>query len=123
MSGGTVKTAGDALKTITAPAYIPAKAGFDLVTKGANPLKTVGKEIGKDMNFLGEKVVNPIAGGIAEGMGQEPMPNIAEEDPSAVAENAKKERARVKRQTEIDILTDRPGRGGTILTDDYSYRL
>lgn len=52
------------------------------------------------------------------------VPNIAApEDPAVAEEAAKKEKARAKRQAEIDILTDRPGRGGTILTDQYTYNV
>lgn len=51
------------------------------------------------------------------------LPDITIEDPAAVAEADRKNRARVKRQAEIDILTDRPGRGGTVLTDNYSYKV
>jgi len=37
--------------------------------------------------------------------------------------DAKVERQRVRRQETINILTDRPGRGGTILTDQYQYKV
>lgn len=58
---------------------------------------------------------------------EQPIP----EDPAAVADRNKKEKLRAKRQAEIDILTDRPGRAGrssstgseTILTDQYTYKV
>lgn len=49
--------------------------------------------------------------------------NIAAEDPNAISEKDAAARARAKRQAQIDILTDRPGRGGTILTDQYQYKV
>jgi len=44
-------------------------------------------------------------------------------DPVAVQAENERAKARAKRQSEIDILTDRPGRGGTILTDQYQYKV
>lgn len=54
---------------------------------------------------------------------QAPVNIAAPVDVAAEQDRANKERARAKRQAEIDILTDRPGRGGTILTDQYTYKV
>lgn len=48
---------------------------------------------------------------------------IVAEDPATVAAEAEKKKARAKRQAEIDILTNKPGRGGTVLTDQYTYNV
>lgn len=53
----------------------------------------------------------------------EPLPNVAVEDPNARAEADKKERARARRQQEVDILTGQPGRGGTVANSSYGYRV
>ena len=69
----------------------------------------------------GKEVMGEFKGGMA---GDQPAPlNIAAEDPAQVADEAVKKKSRAKRQAEIDILTDRPGRGGTILTDQYTYNV
>lgn len=52
-----------------------------------------------------------------------PPATIAAEDPAVVAAESEKKKARAKRQAEIDILTDKPGRGGTVLTDQYKYNV
>lgn len=57
------------------------------------------------------------------GKKDEPINIAAPADPEALANEANAERRRVKRQAEIDILTDRPGRGGTILTDKFTYNV
>lgn len=121
---GAVDTVKDVGRTVLAPMYIPAKAGYDLVTKGANPIKTTGQEIGKDVNTVKGKAVDPLVQGISSGMGvNSDLPNIAVDDPAAKAQADAQARARTKRQTEIDILKGQPGRGGTVLTDNYQYNV
>lgn len=121
MSGGPAKAAKDVLKVTALPMYAGPKAAFDLITKGKNPIRSVGESIGG----AAESAMHLATPGL-EGAGlvsNEELPNIAVEDPAAKADADKKNRARVKRQAEIDILTDRPGRGGTILTDKYTYNV
>jgi hypothetical protein len=67
-------------------------------------------------------VAGDFAGGVIGGEQEVADPGTPI-DPNAVAEANKKEKARARRQAEIDILTDRPGRGGTILTDQYQYKV
>jgi hypothetical protein len=119
MSGAV--DAGKKVLDVTAfPVVAPAKAAFDLATKGKNPLKSVGESAKKAMGS-GMSILDPALEGA--GLGKKELPNIAVEDPAAKAEADKRERERIRRQAEIDILTDRPGRGGTILTDRYTYNV
>ena len=53
----------------------------------------------------------------------EPLPSVVIEDPAQVAERDKMEKARARRQAQIDLQKGQPGRGGTILTDQYRYNL
>lgn len=49
-------------------------------------------------------------------------PNITVQDPNAVASQQAAARAAAARQAQIDQKTSTPGRGGTILTDNYQYK-
>lgn len=60
---------------------------------------------------------------VGEIKGDKPPPVVAVEDPVVVADRAKAEKEKARRQTQTDILTGQPGRGGTILTNDYGYKL
>lgn len=51
------------------------------------------------------------------------VPNIAAEDPELKAQRDQAARARAKRQEEVNLLTGQPGRGGTVLTDNYNYKV
>lgn len=112
-----------------------AQAGYDATVK--TPVNTVGSmyNTAKDGGSLGSilgagikqaakpgvTLAKDVLGGV---MGKPDQPaNIASEDPAVVAAEAEKEKARAKRQAQIDILTDRPGRGGTVLTDQYTYNV
>lgn len=118
---GAVETVKDTVTAISAPIWAPPKAAFDFVTDGKNPVRSAGESLKKAVGS-GMKAIQPGLEGA--GLGQKPLPNIADPvDPAALAEQQRKERNRVKRQAEIDILTDRPGRGGTILTDQYTYNV
>lgn len=83
-------------------------SGFISGTAGSNFKDTKG-QVGSFMSMI-----NP---------GEPPPATIVAEDPAVVADKANKEKARAKRQAEIDILTNTPGRGGTILTDQYTYNV
>lgn len=78
------------------------------------------KMIGSGSNFKTGVNDNSVGGVFGN---PEPLNIAAPIDAAAVAEQDKKDKARAKRQAEIDILTDRPGRGGTILTDQYQYKV
>lgn len=80
------------------------KSGVSLAKEGAGEAVNVGRDVGL--------------------LSQKPnIQNIGEDSPADTAEADKVARARAKRQAQVDILTDRPGRGGTILTDNYSYQV
>lgn len=114
---GAVDTTKKVLEVAAFPVVAPAKAAFELAKDGKNPFKSLGESA---RNAVGTTV-----GAFMEGVkGPEHPLNIADPiDPAVEAEKTKKERQRVKRQAEIDILTDRPGRGGTILTDQFTYNV
>lgn len=112
-----------------------AQTGYDFTVKA--PVNTVesmyntAKDGGSLGSILGAGVRQATKPGIALAkdvlggvMGKPDQPaNIAADDPAAIEDAAKKEKARAKRQAQIDILTDRPGRGGTVLTDQYTYNV
>lgn len=118
---GAVEVAKDVAQVGAFPILAPAKAAVELVTKGKNPIRSIG-ESGRKAAGSAMDLVSPGLEG-AGLVNNEPLPNIAIEDPILKAEEEKKQKARVKRQTQIDILTDKPGRGGTILTDNYTYNV
>ena len=119
---GAVDTTKNYLQVAAAPIYAAPKAAFDLVTKGKNPIASVGGTV-KGAAGAAMDLATP---GLKEAglVNNQPLPNIADPiNPAAEAAKADAERKRVKRQAEIDLLTDKPGRGGTILTDQYSYKV
>lgn len=86
------------------------KSPTDVVKAGVNPGLANSK---KTLGIFKQDIMG----------GEEAPPvSIVAEDPAAVAADAKKKKEAARRQAEIDILTDRPGRGGTILTDNYNYK-
>lgn len=103
------------------PVYAGAKAVTNLVMHGTNPLRDAGGTLGNALGNAKETLVKPLMEGISGG--PQDIPSVAAEDPSAVAAADKKAQAAAKRQTQIDILTKKPGRGGTILTDNYQYQV
>lgn len=118
---GAADTAKKAAVAVTSPIWVAPKAAFNLAAEGKNPFRDVGDSVRTVVGNTNEVAIQPFMEGMA---GEQAVPNIADPvDPAAEADKAKKERARVKRQAEIDILTDRPGRGGTILTDQYTYNV
>lgn len=126
---GAAKAAED-VKNYTRIAFLPyAMAGeaiYKGATKGVNPLKSVGRQAGKAYSTIADDYVAPTVGAFQSGAGMEAPeapPSIAVEDPEVAADNEKKRRAKAARDTQVDILTDRPGRGGTILTDQYNYKV
>jgi hypothetical protein len=118
---GAVNTVKDVATVVSSPMWMPVKAGVNLVAHGTNPIRDLGDSAKIVMGGTKRSVVDPFMQGA--GLASEPPPNIAAEDPAAVAERDRKDRARVKRQTEVDLLTGQPGRGGTILTDQYQYNV
>lgn len=64
------------------------------------------------------------SGGLGQALMGQPaqVPNIAIQDPTAVAAQQTAQRAAAVRQAQIDQQTNMPGRGGTILTNNYQYR-
>lgn len=139
--GGAVKSVAAAAAPIKDIASMPftGVANPLQVVQGAKGLAAGGKKIinggglgggaGAGLRTAyepGVKAAAGMAGDFAGGVigGEQ---NVADPgtpvDPNAVNEANKKEKARVRRQAEIDILTDRPGRGGTILTDQYNYKV
>lgn len=50
-------------------------------------------------------------------------PNIATPDPAAIAAASKQAQIAAMRQAQIDAQSNSPSRGGTVLTDNYSYRV
>jgi hypothetical protein len=120
---GAVDFGKSVVQAASLPVVAGPKAAFDLVTDGKNPLRSVGESV-KTSVGAAKKIIQPGMEGLA-GNPQAAAPvNIADPvDPAKLAKEQEKERQRVKRQAEIDILTDRPGRGGTILTDKYTYNV
>jgi hypothetical protein len=120
---GAVDFAKNVVQATSAPITAPITAVKDLVTEGKNPVRSLGESAAKAVGAA-KKVIAPGLQGAGLGPNGAPPVNIADPvDPAKVAEDQAKERQRVKRQAEIDILTDRPGRGGTILTDKYTYNV
>ncbi len=124
---GAVKTAVNAFMSIPNAAISGVKAaasGEDLpgiVTKTARgALNPVLHANNYEFGGVTEK-----PGTASKGLfgAPDPVPNVAIEDPAAVAQADAQKRAAAKRQTQIDILTGQPGRGGTILTDNYQYKV
>lgn len=129
---------GGAVKQVASTAKDVSKATGLVGTAAMAPLaakaliidkKSVGASIGAGLKPRVEGIKNLVGSG-GEALGETgilPTPKVADPgtpvDPAAQAEADKKEKSRAKRQAEIDILTDRPGRGGTILTDQYSYKV
>lgn len=99
------------------------------VYKGAKGIaqKGLGKGIGEGTRAAYGPGVSQIAaqgsGAVGGILGEKEVPSVVADDPAERARKDREERARVRRQAEIDILTDRPGRGGTILTDSYKYKV
>jgi hypothetical protein len=107
---GAVPVLKDVAKTVVSPMTLPIQTAIGVAK---------GKGIGRSFmeSDFGE-AANFVVGGK-----KEELPNIAVQDPSVIEEANKKERERVRRQAQIDIMTDKPGRGGTILTDKYTYNV
>lgn len=110
------------------------KSSEALRKSGTNVVEGIkdGKDAGEIIGASAAPIVargKGLAGsvGVSSGLKSAEVPNIADSietiDPAVEAEAARKERVRTKRQAEIDILTDKPGRGGTILTDNYKYNV
>lgn len=105
--GGKIIQSGDPSGVQARDVFAPIAAGRTLVEGGKAAVQG-GISVGQEIGLLPE---DPTA------------PNIAAEDPAARASADAKARARAKRQAEVDILTGTPGRGGTILTDNYDYKV
>lgn len=118
---GAVDFTKKAVEIGTAPMWAPVKAAVNLIKDGDNPIKDMGRSTRRVIGNSKDVVVDPLMEGLRGE--QEPLNIAAPVDPAVKLEADKKERARVKRQAEIDILTDRPGRGGTILTDQFTYNV
>lgn len=118
---GAVNTVKDVGTALSAPMWMAPKAAFNLVAHGTNPMRDVGDSIKTVAGAAKKGVVNPIMQGA--GLSQPELPTIAPEDPGAAATAAAQARAAAARQVQIDTLTNKPGRGGTILTDSYQYRV
>lgn len=86
------------------------EGGKGVIRAGAAPLIDRAKGI---MGDVKDMVSGPQAAPLS----------IVAEDPAAVAADAEKKKAQAKRKAEIDIMTGQPGRGGTILTDQYTYNV
>jgi hypothetical protein len=103
------------------PMVAPVKAAVDLIGEGKNPLRSIGESAKKAVQTTGQILQPGLEGA---GLASDPPPlSIVADDPAAVADDAEKKKARAKRQAEIDIMTGQPGRGGTILTDQYTYQV
>jgi hypothetical protein len=116
-----------AVKSVAQTGYdisvAPVRGAIDTV-QSLGRGEGLGKALGKGVKANVAPYVDLGKGIVGGAMGEPETPNIADPiDPAKVDAENKKERARVKRQAEIDILTDRPGRGGTILTDNYQYKV
>lgn len=118
---GAVDTVKKVAEVTALPILAPARAAFDLATEGTNPIRSVGGSVKKAVGNVKEVALQPFMEGA--GMVPEAPLSIVGDDPAQVAADAEKKRQRAKRQAEIDILTDRPGRGGTILTDQFTYNV
>ncbi len=97
----------------------PAQDAIGAAAEGKGASGALSASAGKSSSNLKRNM-----GNISAGINPQAAPaTIVAEDPAAVQSEAEKKKARAKRQAEIDILTDRPGRGGTILTDQYTYNV
>lgn len=117
---GAVETVKKAVEATALPIIAGPKAAFDLVTEGTNPFRSVGGSVKKAAGNAMDTVRPGLEGA---GLVGQPPATIVADDPATIAAEAEKKKARAKRQAEIDILTDRPGRGGTVLTDQYTYNV
>jgi hypothetical protein len=120
---GAVKPVANVAKAVYKPmvdiaAIIPRTVAGVASGKKGGALAGV-KPLIRDFTSVGEDPISL--------MGEEKGPDIpditAPPDLALEADKAKKEKVRVKRQAQIDILTDKPGRGGPILTDDFTYKV
>ncbi len=108
------------VEAATSPVWIAPKAAFNLVTEGKNPIKDVGESVGTVIKDISKSTVEPFMSGLQGD--KKPVPNIAVQDPNAVKAQNEAQRAAAVRQAQVDQMTSTPGRGGTILTDNYNYR-
>lgn len=117
---GAVNTVKDVVTAASAPIWMPYKAGFNLVAHGTNPFRDVGDSIHTAAGAASQSVVKPIMDGITP---QKPLPDITAPDPNAVMSQQQAARHAAARQMQIDTMTSKPGRGGTILTDNFQYKV
>lgn len=122
--GGAVNQVAKAAAVVASPVVATAQmagnlaSGESLKDSILSPVRTIVE---------GGKGTAKIAAAGGQEVGLLPKPpegiNIGMVDPAQAKTDDSAARARAKRQAEIDLLTDRPGRGGTILTDNYSYKV
>lgn len=118
---GAVNAVKEAATVLSAPIWMPAKAGFNFVAHGTNPISDLGDSVKTVVKDTKDTVVEPFMKGAA---GDQPaVPNIAADDPVAAQKAAQLQRAQAQRQVQVDTLTKQPGRGGTILSDNFGYKV
>lgn len=122
MGGSVTKTIGKAAAIIASPVAATASLVGGVVKDGAAGIKAPVKDV-----VSGVKSGISVGKEFAQDVGALPpdpeVPNIAADDPGETAEQARLAKARARRQAEVDLLTGQPGRGGTILTDNYNYQV
>lgn len=119
----TVKSVAKVAATIASPVVQTAQIGISAL-KGEGASKALAAPARSIVQNSKEAVASAPGTLVETGLAEAPKApaSILADDPAAVAEDAKKRKEAARRQAEIDILTDRPGRGGTILTDNYNYK-
>ncbi len=72
-----------------------------------------------------KSIAGPIVGGVVQDFKGDPdnVPNVAAADPAAQSAEAARQRAVAQRQEQINAQNNKPGRGGTILTDNFQYKV
>ncbi len=84
---------------------------------------------GKSPTESGRDMIDPVISNIKksvnliQGKSDAPPASIVAADPVAIEAQNKAQRAAAARQSQIDNQTQSPGRGGTILTNNYRYNI
>lgn len=122
--GGAVGTVAKKAVEIAATPYTATTQMAVAAAKGEGLNKSIFKPISSAASNTRDIVSNTTAALDEAGIVAAPSSpaSIVAADPAIAAAEAAKKKEAARRQAEIDILTDRPGRGGTILTDNYNYK-
>ncbi len=119
----TVKSIAQVAATVASPVVATGEMAYSAL-KGDGATKSLAAPIRSIVGGTRETLAGAPATLAEAGIVDAPKApaSILAEDPAAVAADAAKKKEAARRQAEVNILTDKPGRGGTILTDNYNYK-